>query len=269
MRWIAACLIALATPIFAQTTSLPTREMCLLSVPTVSKLIDFNNGCGSGMNEVLVPDKAKLLGVDFTSACAAHDNCYSKCLPGGENYCKHVCFEQAKAQREGRRSKCDDNFLQAMLSSCSNAACKGTAFVYFWTVKIAGGGAFQGEEIPPSVRQALLSGDLARADYLALAREITDAKKLFAPNDRNRLRLRIENGEPVVFVSAVNPIRNNPVRELSSGISSRSTIRYGNVDLSESILKGSGATPARIDFKQIDPTKLLYQRRFEPKQSTP
>lgn len=63
-----------------KTTSVITS--LLLAFSASSK--DFNNGCSSGWNEKLVPDRVRALGVDFTKSCKNHDNCYSKCLPGGE-----------------------------------------------------------------------------------------------------------------------------------------------------------------------------------------
>jgi len=178
------------------------QRMDWLAVCPIPTIKDFNNGCGSGWNGPLIPDKIDFLGVDFRKSCSEHDQCYSNCLPGGKNFCKPICQEMAKDKREGRRTVCDKQFFSAMTDSCETAACRATAFSYYWTVKILAGGNFAGEELPPSVRQALRSGVLGKADLQSILNDIEKVKFEFGSQSGYKLRMELVNGQ--LLVNALN-----------------------------------------------------------------
>ena len=114
---------------------------------TTSPLKDFNNGCGSGWNRPIVPDSIGLLCVDYKKACANHDNCYSRCLPGGATYGLPVCSLTMQDKRAGRRLSCDNKFEDDMDEQCNQCdvirkrVCKGIASIYRIAVRTGGGGS--------------------------------------------------------------------------------------------------------------------------------
>jgi len=84
--------------------------------------------CGSGWNDLIVPDGDPLFGwrYDFTPACQQHDACYGKC--GAD------------------KTECDKQFYTAMQNICKSqspgADCYTQAGIYYLSVKLLGGPAF-------------------------------------------------------------------------------------------------------------------------------
>ncbi len=87
---------------------------------TLAEIIDQNNGCGSGWNEVLVPDKIAALGINFESSCATHDNCYGACNDGGiySETNRAICDDTDG--KSARRAICDQTFQTDMRESCNS-----------------------------------------------------------------------------------------------------------------------------------------------------
>lgn len=111
--------------------------------------VDFSNGCGSGANEPWVPDNP--LGFAFSKACGAHDNCYSKCMEGGENDRRPEMCTKAEPEKSARRERCDAAFERQTAEICRNYVnmplCRVLGKIYFIAVRLGGGGSFNGYEI--------------------------------------------------------------------------------------------------------------------------
>ena len=76
--------------------------------------------CGSGWNEILVPDNPCF---NFSGACANHDACYGKC--------------------GNIKETCDSKFLSDMATVCgTNVVCYALANVYYQAVNNFGGSAY-------------------------------------------------------------------------------------------------------------------------------
>jgi RHS repeat-associated protein len=85
-------------------------------------------GCGSGWTDHVIPDN--YIAWDFSSACAAHDHCYSTC---GSN-----------------KSSCDSTFRDDLYAECPSwwlapirVACLAAADVYYLAVWGLGGTPFE------------------------------------------------------------------------------------------------------------------------------
>jgi hypothetical protein len=230
---------------------------------SVPILKSFNNGCGSGWNERLIPDQLRGIGVNFSPACARHDDCYSKCLPGGENFGKPVCEEQEREKREGRRTTCDDNFFNDMNRSCSNAACRGMAYAYFVTVRFVAGGNFQGIEIPPQFYDFIRSKEAESFDFGRAAQDLEKLSVLPTISTSNRLVLDVAEGRfnpRVVSTTALPKIRRE---KFSNGIFVENIPKYGDIDLSGAKYKGF---PFKVDqpaIKILEPGRLRNEQVFQ------
>lgn len=134
-----------------------------LCVMTVLPVKAEPNGCGSGWNTALVPDKIGLLGCTMKNACDAHDTCYGlcekrtdgecayrRCRVGGDLAGKPACrVDAALLKSEGdamtRRSVCDSKFAAAIMESNPERwACKAVAIIYREAVKKWGNPNFSG-----------------------------------------------------------------------------------------------------------------------------
>jgi RHS repeat-associated protein len=85
-------------------------------------------GCGSGWTNYVIPDN--YIAWDFSSACAAHDHCYSTC--------------------GSSKGNCDSTFRSDLRASCPSwwtpvyrLACLNAADVYYLGVWGLGGGPFE------------------------------------------------------------------------------------------------------------------------------
>lgn len=92
--------------------------------------VEVANSCGPGQVESLIPD-CPVPGVCFTSACAAHDQCYTTC---GSN-----------------RRACDDEFWKGLQGACDAAFrlghprfddCRYAALTYWLSVSVLGQSAW-------------------------------------------------------------------------------------------------------------------------------
>jgi hypothetical protein len=147
-----------------------TTSLALFAFASVSaqpKEEAKTNGCGTGWNRYLIPDKIQFLGCDFKSACDAHDVCYGqctlasskdlpqcqylRCLPGGDLYgkprCEDVPFGKLKLEAESRRAKCDGSFLVDLASNnLGKPKCTLLTALYPFAVRVLGSSAFLGME---------------------------------------------------------------------------------------------------------------------------
>ena len=94
---------------------------------SIEKVRELTNGCGPSGWGWLVPDKFRLMGIDFTQACCVHDFSYTIGMP---------------------KDKADKIFLEN-LSYCATKARPGfrniaqwMAFQYYLAVKNGGSGAY-------------------------------------------------------------------------------------------------------------------------------
>lgn len=182
--------------------------LLMLCFAGVAKAGDFNNGCGSGWNAPVVPDRIGLLCIDFRASCAAHDNCYSKCLKGGENFGKPICEQSSFEQREGRRAICDTSFKAMMKRGCNSTACdpvrkavcRGVAAIYAVAVNAGGGGSFKGVEVPPGYYDFLKTEAAQRFDFDAFVREFEPLQGMSASRKNYRLEFKMQNGRPVASI---------------------------------------------------------------------
>lgn len=222
----------------------------------------FNNGCGSGGNERFVPDQLRVIGLNFSGACSKHDDCYSKCQPGGENFCKPVCLKQAEDQREGRRTTCDDAFYDDMKSTCGNAACRGMAFAYFVAVRIGGGGNFQGVEIPPEFYHFIQSESAKSFDFDRAAVDIEQLRKVPSIASNNSLVLSVKDNRlsPKLASTSIPTIAD--IYRRQQGVLTIDKLKYGDIDLSGAQYKG---VPFKVDesiLKALDPERLKKEQLY-------
>ena len=136
-------------------TSCKSVGVCFLITIFIFLAISLNtyaneckvNGCGSGIFDV--PDKLKLISVDFQASCNKHDKCYSRCI-GSCNINKifQPCsIEETKILKK----ECDAIFLNDMKTACQKAdkeklsICNAVvANIYHVSVKVGGVGFIKG-----------------------------------------------------------------------------------------------------------------------------
>lgn len=95
---------------------------------TPAQLSDISNGCGPKGFGWLVPDRFRLIGVNFTPACDIHDFCYHLGIP---------------------KEEADRMFLSNLLTIAEKEAVFGFkilashfAFIYYLAVKNGGAGSY-------------------------------------------------------------------------------------------------------------------------------
>lgn len=221
------------------------NALAALSAQAQAPAKDFNNGCGSGWNEKLVPDGVSLLCIDYRQACANHDNCYSRCLPGGETYGQQVCQQTADELRSGRRMSCDNKFLTDIDTACApcdpvrKQVCKGMGRFYRIMVRLGGGGSFQGFVIPKDFLTFLETEEGQRFDLDAFEKELLEVAKIPGMDRENRFQLTMREGRPQAkFVSTAPRAPVLWTQLPSQRIYMRESIEYGFVDLSEATIAG-------------------------------
>ncbi len=222
---------------------------------------DFNNGCGSGWNEPIVPEKIGLFCVNFASACAVHDNCYSKCLKDGENYNKPICKLSSIEQKEERRNYCDSDFLKEMNDGCSSCDiarkpfCKGVALLYKIAVKMAGKGSFDGKTIPDEY-YAFLDSEAAKSfDFAGFEKEIIDVLSLPEIIESNRLDIMLINGSPEAKLFSLTPMKRD-YKKIDNQFYLTDSLRYGKVDLSNAAKGKSIVEIKDLNIERLNTDKL-------------
>jgi hypothetical protein len=258
-NWIVAALLALVSP--------------LVQGQPQTAVHDFNNGCGSGWNEPIVPDGIKRLGIDFSAACARHDNCYHTCNRGGTYYGQAACRQTDRKSRARQRLACDNAFLADMKSQCdkltgqSKTACKGTAVVYRVAVAAGGATAYQGRHIPDDYADYLLSEAANRFNLDGLD---IDISRLLAIPDfaaANALAFKVAGGAPVVVATARRPIQASRGAVASAGLKVRSLLSYGSLDLTAASVGGGRFSLESVKAHwNLDLSKLRQESKLEAAQ---
>lgn len=238
--------------------------------PYLAMAKDFNNGCGSGWNEKFVPERIRILGVNFTDACATHDNCYSKCLEGGVNYGKSICKQTENTNKEERREICDSNFLEEMQNTCMNlepfqrATCLGIASLYEIAVHNAGGGSFDGVVVPPEYFDFVVSDAAKNYDFKSFVEELRKIQSNKTVADNNKFIIKVENNRPLVKVVPLKPVVSFSKMD-GNGLNHEDKLRYGDVDLSDATNGVMPLTIENLDLRQLDLQKLRNEQRFSVK----
>lgn len=198
---------------------------------------DFNNGCGSGANEKLVPDQ--ILGIDIRQACANHDNCYSKCLEGGENYGKEICKKDN--EKEDRRAICDQRFKEEIEEICKKISmfdlgkkqlCTLISDIYPIAVRVGGKPSFNGIQVSNKMLVYLQNNQLEDKDIEKLGQEINSLSRIDGIQE-NTMILSVKNGKPVASLEGIP----SEVPAKSDNLMIQRTLKYGdNIDLSKATI---------------------------------
>lgn len=179
------------------------------------------NGCGTGWNSYLVPDRIVLAECEFRAACDSHDVCYGKCgdvvvadraphceylrcKPGGDllgnKECRSDKFNDLRGQASSRQRMCDTKFyLDLRALNEGKPVCRAFATIYSRTVRWFGEGAFAGMDGRPG---AGLDAEQASRSTIAIAEALRTLtpKELDALTDEiSSMRNSIDWSKEVVF----------------------------------------------------------------------
>lgn len=146
------------------------------------------NGCGSGWNTALVPDKIRILQCTMQTACDAHDTCYGQCEKRTDGECayrrcradgdlagKPECrinplFIKSESDAMVRRAACDVKLASAIIESNPGRwACKAVAIIYREAVRRWGNPSFSGFakwDKPAAWRQTQAEYETAIASFI-------------------------------------------------------------------------------------------------------
>ena len=153
----AKCFICLVALMFSALVAAQSSTVTTASEP---------NGCGTGWNRSVIPDKIKFIGCDFKKSCDEHDVCYGactalgattslpqceylRCQPGGDLYGKKECdgikFRRLGIAANERRAECDGKFMVSIVrNNPGNSRCTLFSAIYPFAVRILGSRAFVG-----------------------------------------------------------------------------------------------------------------------------
>ena len=167
------------------------------------------NGCGTGWNSYLVPDRIVLAQCEFRSACDAHDVCYGKCgdvpvadrpshceylrcKPGGDllgnEQCRSKKFDDLFGQANRRQRMCDTRFyLDLRAGNEGKPVCRAFTTIYSRAVRWFGEGAFAGMDGRPGVG---LNAEQASRSTDAIA----EALSTLTPQELDALSEEISSG---------------------------------------------------------------------------
>lgn len=174
------------------------------------------NGCGTGWNRYLVPDRIKLIGCDFKQACDSHDVCYGKCStyePGkapkqceylrcetngdlvGRPICDSIGFRENRIAAEERRAKCDATFMiDISRTNPDNPRCDFFSGLYPFAVRVLGGKNFLGMD---SLDQVSMS----ETDKTLYAKAINELLETWPDNKISDLANKIRKGTSGIDLS--------------------------------------------------------------------
>ncbi|WP_163935942.1 hypothetical protein [Paraferrimonas sp. SM1919] len=229
--------------------------------------VDFNNGCGTDWNEHLVPETISSLNLDFTKACAAHDNCYSRCLEGGKWFNEGICDETHN--RKARKKVCDVDFRNTMYESCiqksyfKESMCKGLGAIYYTAVLVAGGGSFDGKEVNDYLKH--ISNLDENFDVESFERDLLAMVSQPGFDSAQEINLSINNSDILIKFGGKEDITTLLNETESSKVFKIETIRYGNVYISNMKLNGSNAKLDTLNLKGLDLNKFKQQSKLSVK----
>lgn len=125
-----------------------------------------SNGCGSGWERYVIPDRLNIIGCDFKQSCDNHDACYGACMSraqqvsspqcdylrcerGGDLFglktCDGIRFKRLRVAAAERRAVCDANFMVDIVKlNPGNARCTLFSAIYPSAVRVLGARAFVG-----------------------------------------------------------------------------------------------------------------------------
>lgn len=184
------------------------------------------NGCGTGWNTYLVPDKLRITGCDFKESCNEHDVCYSKCdqiegneqssecvykkcLPtgslSGSVICESVEFRKHKIASNNRRAKCDADFMVNIVNyNPGNSKCTFYSALYPFFVRIFGNKSFLGVDN--------LGSSFTDEEKDAYINSLNDMLESWTPEQLEYYSEQLKSSNPPVDLS--KPIKFNPSKGL-------------------------------------------------------
>jgi hypothetical protein len=179
------------------------------------------NGCGTGWNRFLVPDRIKIIGCDFKKACDNHDVCYGQCSkfsagssPAQCEYlrcekdgdlfakqeCDSVAFRNNKTAATNRRAECDGAFMVDITkTNPNNPKCDLFSGLYPFAVRTLGRKNFLGME--DAEQPSMSDADQSRyADAInkLLSTWPTDKQAMLAKQIREG-KANVDLTQPIVF----------------------------------------------------------------------
>jgi hypothetical protein len=176
------------------------------------------NGCGSGWNQPIVPDRIKIAACEFKPACDTHDLCYGecdssivgkceyrRCLKNGDLNGTQACFESPFLQNivaaRDRRLVCDINMRTGIGQLNANKSiCVVFGWVYFEAVRLRGEVSFVGAGAGPVSKAILDNNDTQIERFIKDGTDAEFDKFIKAleenkgPNFRDSLRYRPGQG---------------------------------------------------------------------------
>lgn len=181
------------------------------------------NGCGTGWNRYLVPDRIKILGCEFRAACDSHDICYGKCSnygkdssppqcqylrceKGGDLWGTEVCdsvpFKKNRIAADLRRAECDAKFMINISKlNPENRRCDIFSGFYPFVVRALGGNNFLGMENSPTA-------SLSEAERIEYANAINLAFSTLPDDELAEIFEQTQGDKPTLDLS--KPIEFDP-----------------------------------------------------------
>jgi len=143
-----------------------------LSIVHSLSLAQQANGCGSGWDRYVIPDRLDIVGCDFKRSCDNHDTCYGACAAGsksapspqceylrcerggdlfGSKACDGIRFKRLSIAAAERRAVCDANFMVDIVKlNPGNSRCTLFSAIYPSAVRVLGSRAFLGVDAMPA-----------------------------------------------------------------------------------------------------------------------
>lgn len=204
--------------------------LACLGVAGYSDVLSQMNGCGTGWNSYLVPDRIVLPQCEFRTACDSHDVCYGRCASQvasnraphceylrctsagdlvGSAECRSDRYKDLRDQANNRKRRCDSGFYSDIVTlNNEKPVCRAFATIYSRAVRWFGESAFAGMDGFPGVgltdKQAARSSDA-----------IAEALRTLGPEELNALsddisgrRSQIDWSKELVFNKDIRRLEN-------------------------------------------------------------
>lgn len=186
----------------------------------------MTNGCGTGWNNYLVPDKIKPLACDFKASCDRHDVCYGacanavladnpqceylRCERGGDLYGQSDCdgtkFRALFNAAKTRRATCDVKFGTDLGTFNQNRPqCQFFAWLYPSVVKVLGASAFLGID-------GTVAASFTEAEKQAYADAVNAMLSQWSGDQLNRFEAQVKAG--AIRVDFTKKLAFDPARGL-------------------------------------------------------
>lgn len=190
-----------------------------------------SNGCGSGWERHVIPDRLNIIGCDFKQSCDNHDACYGTCLSRahqvsspqceylrcersgdlfGSKACDGIRFKRLRVAAAERRAVCDANFMVDIVKlNPENARCTLFSAIYPSAVRVLGSRAFVGINV--------LDTSWTEEQKLAYASAINDLYRQWSSsrieqyvNALNGGKVKVDFDKPIAFDPGVGLINVRP-----------------------------------------------------------